>query len=327
MTIDWQRFAEAVRPHRRFVLTSHLRPDCDALGSELGMAHVLEALGKQVRIVNPQAAPGRLAFIDPERRLSALGADVTPAEAADTDALVVLDTSAWAQLGPLGDVLRATGAAKLVLDHHVSSDDLGAEVFRDATAEATGRLVIDAADALGVALTPEMARPLFAAIATDTGWFRFASVSARTYEAISRLVGAGAVPAEIYRALHEQDSLARVHLTGRTLERVVAADVPGTYYTWVTQGDLTATGAEPADTEDVVNFLLTIAGSEVALILVEQPDGRYKVSFRSRSALDVSRVAERFGGGGHRAAAGAMLPGPLAGAVAAALDALRAAGG
>lgn len=325
MTIDWRQFAAAVAPHRRFVLTSHLRPDCDALGSELGMARVLEALGKEVRIVNPQAAPGRLAFIDPERRLSVLGDHVTPAEAADTDVLFVLDTSAWAQLGAMGDVIRASRAKKLVLDHHVSSDDLGAEVFRDATAEATGRLVIDAADALGVPISAAIARPLFAAVATDTGWFRFASVSAKTYEAISRLVSAGAVPADIYRELYERDSLSRVRLIGRTLERVTLADVPGTYYTWVTRDDLAALGAEPADTEDVVNFLLTISGSEVALLFVEQPDGRFKVSFRSRSTLDVSRVAERFGGGGHRAAAGAMVSGPLASAVASALDALRAA--
>src|SRR6186713_1833535 len=137
MTINWPRFAEIIRAHQRFLLVSHIRPDCDALGSELGMAAILEAIGKQVRIVNGQATPPNLAFIDPQKRIGVIGQSVQPAELADIDALMILDTSAWAQLGPMSDFIRAFGGKKIVVDHHVSADDLSAQQFKDTAAEAT----------------------------------------------------------------------------------------------------------------------------------------------------------------------------------------------
>src|SRR3954468_11565848 len=181
MTINWPRFTEIIKSNQRFVLTSHIRPDCDALGSELGMAGVLRALGKTVRIVNGQPTPPNLAFIDPNKQIGAIGQTVKLAELGDIEVILILDTSAWAQLGPMSDFIRAFPGKKLIIDHHVSEDDIGAEPFKDVTAEATGRLVVDAAEALGVKLTPEMATPLFAAVATDTGWFRFASTKPGTY--------------------------------------------------------------------------------------------------------------------------------------------------
>ena len=168
MSIDWSEFTEVIRSHQRFLLTSHIRPDCDALGSELGMAEVLEALGKEVVIVNGHATPPNLAFIDPRQRIKVINQDTKIDDLRDVEVLMVLDTSAWQQLGAMGDVLRELDCKKIILDHHVSSDDLGAQSFKNTTAEATGRLVVEAADELGVPLTKEAAIPLFAAIATDT---------------------------------------------------------------------------------------------------------------------------------------------------------------
>ena len=159
MKIDWSRFAEIVNAGKRFVLTSHMRADCDAVGSELGMAEILETLGKEVAIVNGEAVPQHIAFIDPQQKVKVLGDDIDLATCAAVDVVMVLDTSAWVQLGPMADVLRQTSATKIVVDHHVSQDDFGAECFKDTQAEATGRLVIEAADALGVALSPAMATP------------------------------------------------------------------------------------------------------------------------------------------------------------------------
>jgi len=325
MPIDWPRFVELVRSHERFLLTSHIRPDCDALGSELGMAGVLEQLGKQVLIVNAHKTPPNLQFIDPGRKLKTLGADVQLADLEQIEILLVLDTSAWAQLGDMAVVLRSTKAKKLVMDHHVSEDDLGAEPFKNTQAEATGRLVLEAAGHLGVQLTPEIATPLFAAIATDTGWFRFGSTTGDTYRFAGELVDAGARPTEIYRSLYEQDTLARLQLVGRTLARAQSELGGRLIHTGVFQSDFEATGAAPSDTEDVVNMTLTVAGTQVAVILVEQPDGKFKVSFRSRSAVDCSRLAEVFAGGGHKAAAGAMVAGPYEAAQQKVLDAVRSA--
>lgn len=325
MSIDWAKFVEFVNSHERFVLTSHVRPDGDALGSELGMAHVLEALGKQTVIVNADAVPPHLEFLDPERRIQQLGHDVQAKELDDYDALIVLDTSSWVQLGDMADVLRNTSATKIVVDHHVSQDDLGAESFKNTKAEATGRLVVEAAEHLGVALSAPMAHALFVAIATDTGWFRFSSTTGDTFRFTGRLVEAGAVPAEIYASLYEQDSLARLRLVGRILARS-EVDLDGRLiHTSVLNEDFRETGALRSDTDNVVNTTMTVADTEAAVILIEQPDGTLKASFRSRGDLDCSRVAEGFGGGGHRAAAGASINEPFTAARVKVLDAVRAA--
>jgi phosphoesterase RecJ-like protein len=323
MTINWNRFADIVREHQTFLLASHIRPDCDALGSLLGMAKILTTLGKTVHIVNGHPTPPNLAFIDPLRQIKALGDDVPAEEIPPHDVLMVLDTSAWAQLGPMGDVLQASTARKIVLDHHVSEDDLGTEPFKDPHAEATGTLVVQAADALGVTLTPDMAEPLFAAIATDTGWFRFGSTTSATYRVAAQLVDAGAKPADIYRDLYEKNSLGRVRLRGLILSRI-ADELDGRLvHTFVRKTDFEQTGALPSDTEDVVNMALEIAGTEVAVILVEQLRGGFKISFRSRSDMDCSEVAETFSGGGHRAAAGAFVEGDFAEVQKRVLDAVR----
>jgi bifunctional oligoribonuclease and PAP phosphatase NrnA len=325
MAIDWSRFAEIVRQHRRFLLVSHIRPDCDALGSELGMAGILEALGKSVRIVNGQATPPNLAFIDPTRRIGVIGQTVQPAELADIELLMILDTSAWAQLGPMSDVIRPFRGKRVVVDHHLSEDDLGAEPFKDTQAEATGRLVVDAAEALGVKLTPETAMPLFAAVATDTGWFRFASTSASTYRCAAKLMETGASPAAIYNALYEQDTLARMKLRGVVLARIETELEGRLAHTYVLKEDFVNTKSLPSDTEDVINSALAIGGTQFAVILVEQQSGGFKISFRSRCAVDCSKLAEKFGGGGHKAAAGAFLKGSLAEVQPVVLDAVRAA--
>ena len=326
MTIDWQSFRELISNHQRFLLISHIRPDCDALGSELGMAGVLEALGKDVRIVNGHATPPNLAFIDPQRRIKTIGEDIAADELADVEVMMVLDTSAWAQLGPMGDVLRGAGpqVRKAVLDHHVGEDDLGAVLFKNTTAEATGRLVVEAAAELGVELTPEIATPLFAAIATDTGWFRFPSAGPVCYRTAAQLIEAGANPPAIYGELYERDSLGRVRLRGVILSRIVSELDGALAHTYVRRADFAATGALPSDTEDVVNMALAIYGTQVAVILVEQAQGGFKISFRSRCELDCSEVARSFGGGGHKAAAGAFVEGTFEEVQGRVIDAVRA---
>jgi phosphoesterase RecJ-like protein len=311
MTVDWSAFAAEINRHQRFLLTSHIRPDCDALGSELGMAAVLRVLGKDVTVVNGQATPPNLAFIDPGGEILALGESIQPAQLNSIDAIMILDTSAWAQLGPMAEVVRASQATKLLVDHHVGEDDLGALLFKDVTAEATGRLVVEAAAALNVTLTPAMARPLFAALATDTGWFRFSSTSATTYHTAARLVAAGAEPAVIYGQLYEQETLGRIRLRGLILSRLEVELHGRLIHTYVESDDYARAGALPSDTEDAINTALAVAGTQVAVIVVEQPQGGCKISFRSRWALDCSQVARHFGGGGHKAAAGAFLDQPL----------------
>lgn len=325
MPINWKRFTEIIHQHQSFILTSHVRPDCDALGSELGMAGILDALGKDVVIVNGQETPPNIAFIDPTSRIRVIHQTMKPSEMEGRDVVMILDTSAWAQLGPMGDFVRNTSARKIIVDHHVSEDDLGAEAFKNTSAEAAGRLVVEAAEQLGVEITAEIATPLFAAIATDTGWFRFPSTSSETYRIAARLMDAGAAPQTIYRNLYECDTLGRLRLRGIILSRLQTELDGRLVHTFVRWDDFAQAGAIPPDTEDAINLSLTIEGTEAAVILVEQEGGGFKISFRSRCEMDCSRVAQQFDGGGHKAAAGAFVNESFEVAQQLVLDAVRAA--
>lgn len=312
MPIDWTPLRKLVAECDSFALTTHTRADCDAIGSELGLLYALEALGKRVRIINADAPPDHIRFIDLEGRVEVLGEGVTVEEVHQADAHIVCDTSAWGQLGAMADVIRTSPAQRFVIDHHQSGDDLGATVLKDDTAEATGRLIVEAMDALGVQLSPKAAMPLFTAIATDTGWFRFPSVSPVTYRTIARLMEAGANPSELFQQLYDRNTAARVRLHGRIMDSLSIELDGRVAFGQATDEDFTATGAAQADTEDVVNRLLSVDGVEVAVLLANMEPGLIKASLRSRSIVDVRPVAEMFGGGGHAKAAGVRLRGTLA---------------
>jgi phosphoesterase RecJ-like protein len=324
MNIHWDPLRQIIQAHQRFVISSHVRPDADAIGSELGLAYILESLGKTVQIANTSATPPNLHFIDPTRKALQLGTGITAEEVAKAEVHFVVDTSSWVQLSDVGKVMRESSALRVVIDHHVSSDDLGAVEFKDVTSDATGSLIFQLSEALGVDLSPDAAKALFTAIATDTGWFRFASVKAETMRIVGRLIEKGASPPTIYRELYEQGSLARMHLIGRALGRM-KLDCDGELaYTTVEWNDFVETGAVPSDTEDLVNECLKVLGTKGAFIAIEQQNRQVKVSFRSRTdALNVAAVAETFSGGGHRLAAGATLGTPFATALSKALTAMR----
>jgi phosphoesterase RecJ-like protein len=311
MRLDWASLLDLLRGCGRVVLTSHVRPDCDALGSELGMLGILEAIGKDVRIVNAQATPAGLAWIDPDRRIESLAEGVRKEDLLDRDLFLVVDTSAWAQLGAMGDVAKAMREKVLVIDHHVSEDDISDRWFKDTSAEATARIVYEIGLRLKVPLSERIATPLYAGLSTDTGGFRFPSTTGETFRVAARLVDAHASPPTIYRELFEQDSIARLHLVGRTLAGARVSHEGRIITSTVRQADIKEVQALPSDTEDLINLTLAVKGTELAVILIEQPDGRIKTSFRSRCHVDCNALAARFGGGGHKAAAGAILPGPF----------------
>lgn len=311
MTIDWEPLRHIIDSHERFILTSHVRPDADAIGSELGLAALLDRLGKRVRIINPSGMPEHLEFLDPNRRVFKFNQEAGDVAIEDTDVHIILDTSAWVQLGDLAKVIRRTPAKKVVIDHHVSSDDMGAIEFKDTTAEATGTLIVRLADALGWPLPREAAIPLFAAIATDTGWFRFPSVKGETYRIAGRLIDLGVEPHLLYQTLYEERSPARMRLAGRIIGQIEVAAEGKLAYSSVTAEDFKATDAITADTEDLVNECLKIKGVQAAFMAIQQPNRVVKVSFRSRYPVNVAAVAEQFGGGGHKQAAGANFTGSV----------------
>jgi phosphoesterase RecJ-like protein len=305
MPLDWSPFLDLVHRHHTFLLTTHVRPDGDGLGSMLALANTLEQRGKQVRMVISSIFPPRYNFLDPERRIRRF--ELPGKEYWDCEVVVVLDTGTWNQLGDFGSLLRQLNRPRVVIDHHKTQDDLGAVQLIDPTAEATGRLTYEAITALGGPLTAESAHCLFVALAMDTGWFRHNNTTAATMELAARLIEVGARPTSAYEMLFECSSLARLRLTGLVLQRMQVVSQGKVCYSEIHREDYSATGATPQDSEDLVNFTRCVAGVEVGLFFLEQPRGGVKVSFRSRELVDVARLAEQFGGGGHRLASGATL--------------------
>ena len=323
MSIDWTPLADLIETHDRFLVTTHVRPDGDALGSEVGMAGLLRQKGKDVRVVNTSKTPPRYDYLDPDHTLfEHFGTQTHPSDLADREVLVILDLSAWNQLGEMAGFLRGFPGPRVVVDHHVSQDDLGATFLKDTSAEATGTLIVRAFHALGGTITPEVATGLLTAIAMDTGWFRHPNTSPQTLRTAAELVESGAEIDTIYRLLFEQNTLGRLKLMGETLSALqVVADGKIAYAT-VTREDLARTGAIPQDTEDLVDFTVSIAGVKIGLMFIEQARGGVKLSIRSRNGIDCASLVSAFGGGGHRAAAGATLPDPLSESVAHVLDAV-----
>ncbi|HMP04888.1 MAG TPA: DHH family phosphoesterase [Lacipirellulaceae bacterium] len=306
-TIDWAPLAEIISRHDRFLITSHVRADCDAVGSEVALAQLLESLGKHGLTGNGDPVPEHIEFMDPQGRVRVAGTTAPLEALRGYEVVIVVDTSAWAQLGAAAEVVRGFRGPRVVIDHHVSQDDLGAQMFKDPSAEATGRLILELAEHLGATITPEIAAPLFAAIATDTGWFRFSSVTAQTFTALATLTAAGASPQQTFSQLYEQHSLARLKLRGRILHHVTRECDGRLLWTYVSAEDFRETGAQTTDTEDATNMLLAVGGGEAAILFVELEPQLTKVSLRSRGAFDARAVAEQFGGGGHRAAAGVTM--------------------
>ncbi len=304
-----------VRAGRRFLVTGHANPDGDALGSMLATLHGLRKLGKEVVAYDHDPAPRRFAFLPAAGELvtdpSALGAPF--------DATFVHDCGDAHLLGDRFPPPSVTGPL-VVLDHHASGRAFGDVSLRDPSAAAVGVIVARLLAALGVTLDKTIAECLWCSLASDTGWFRYSSTDAETMHLATACVEAGAVPWDFARRSEESAPPSRLRLMARVFE-TLELDGPVALLT-LSASMLAATGATTAEAEGLVNYARALDGVEVGVMLYEQPGG-VRVSLRSKGAVDVGAVAERFGGGGHRAAAGCFLPGTLVAARAKLLEALR----
>lgn len=309
--MDWSPLVALLKRSEHPLLMTHIRPDADGLGAQLAVADALTTMGKTPRVVIASPLPPRYAFLDtptqPVERFHAN--DSSPF--AGCDAVVVLDTGTWNQLGDFGPYLRTLSVPKAVVDHHMTQDDLGGLALVDTTAEATGRLAYELVRALGVPISKRAAHFMFMALALDTGWFRHKNTTAQTFALADELVRLGADPPPLYEQLFECAPVSRLKLVGRALERLQTRNSGQVAFTEVYLSDYPATGAVPGDTEDLINYPRSVDGVEVALLFIEQPEGGTKISFRSRGRVDVATLAKQFDGGGHKMAAGARAEGTL----------------
>ena len=303
-----ERLAREFRAGRSVVLSTHINADGDGCGSESAMARILTAMGMTVKIVNPTPWPDTFEFL--------LGGDVVDATSSGSAALkkaellVVLDISDVKRLGVLADTVRALKVPKLVIDHHIPSDEPpGSEILADTTACATGELIYDLAVTLGVEITPQIAIGLYVAILTDTGGFRFSNTSARCLAIASQLLAAGVEPEEMYRRLYASHPIGRLHLLRDALATLEVDPAYGISWISVAAGAAEEYGLKSEDLEGLAEHPRSVGGTRMAIFFRDLGHGKIKVSFRSTGDVNVNEFARRFGGGGHARASGALIPG------------------
>ncbi|MGA7292646.1 MAG: bifunctional oligoribonuclease/PAP phosphatase NrnA [Terriglobales bacterium] len=306
-----ERVLQEIRARRRFVVTSHARPDGDGIGSALACGQILRVMGKDAEVVMHDGVPRiyqNLPFAD-----RAMQADVVP----ENDAVLLLEC----------DSVRRTGLEGLEecflinIDHHASGRNFAHINWIDATAMATAELVYRLARLACVPVDRDIAMCLYTGLMTDTGSFMFEGTDERTFTVARELVLAGADPALCARNIYFGHSTAKLRLLGAALSNLHREGALA--WIWVTQDQMQRFGAREEDCEGLVNYALSIADVQVAIFFRELPDGRYRISLRSKGEVNVSKVAEHFGGGGHKCASGCSLDGPLAVAVARIVDRLN----
>jgi phosphoesterase RecJ-like protein len=225
--------------------------------------------------------------------------------------IIIIDTNSNSQLPKLEEYLKQAEKPVLVIDHHVTADGLGDVELVDTTAAATGIIVLDFIKYANWPLTEKIAQALFIAVATDTGWFQFSNTDARVFRSCADLIDAGADPVQIYHDLYQNYSLSRFKLMAAMLN-TLELHFDGRYAAQhLTMQDFEQTGAAYSDTENLIDESRQIGTVEVAALFVELKDGRIRCSLRGRGAVNVCQIAQKFGGGGHKMAAGTYLPGPL----------------
>lgn len=290
----------------RFLVTAHDHLDGDALGSMLAAAFGLEALGKQTCLYNPHPPPRRLAFLAGAERVVAT---LDPAK--PFDATLILDCGDARLLGEHFPPRALTGPW-IVFDHHSYGSDYGDLMVRDPDAAAVGVLVARLLERLGVALEKPTAEALWCSLVSDTGWFRYSSTNLEVMRLATACVAAGAVPWEFARPSEEEAPAARLRLLARVLSTLEFAGEPPRQVAMLTITDAIAAevGASLGDAEGFVNYARALEGVEVGVMFAVR-GGEVRVSLRSKGIIDVGRAAAAFGGGGHRAAAGATFRGEL----------------
>ena len=309
MTVStFDEIGRVLREHQRFAILSHVRPDGDALGSQLALALSLQQLGKNVRVWNEDGMLEKYSFLPRSELLTK-----PPSPAADVDVAIALDTAIQNRLGT---GLAAVGSARIWIniDHHRSNPGYGDLVIVDSNAPATGEMIFSLIKSQGLPFNHDIAENLYAAISTDTGSFQYPKTSARTFEIAAELVRVGGLDVgQISQQLYENYPRRRLELLRELLRttRFEFGDRAATFsLTLKTAADLAVL---PEDNEGLIDYLRAIRGVIVAVFFEELADGKVRVSMRSKDeAVDVCAICQKFGGGGHTLAAGARVRGSLA---------------
>ena len=304
-----QEIIDTLSRCKRVLVTTHVRPDGDALGSSAAMVLGMRQKGIEAEVLLLSHLPRKYAFLYHEAGVKHV--DVEAGFPADFsldpyDALLVVDTGTWSQLPGLQERVEKWTKPRLIIDHHLTQQDWATEKWVDTTAGACGEMVEELLEAWGVKFDHAMAQALFVAIVADTGWFMFSNTRPVTLRRAARLMEAGVDIDRIYQLLYQNERAERVALQTRGLASLELLDEGRVAVMQVRKADFAEARAHVNDTENLINVPLQIRTVQLSILLSEPPEGGpIRVSFRSKGEIDVASFAEQFGGGGHARAAGA----------------------
>jgi len=312
-TVELRVIADRIRSARRIAITTHLKPDGDAVGSTIALARAVERLGKQslvwysgplMEVFKPIIAP---------TAVSVIADSVFPPD--EVDLIIITDTGARSQLRDLVPWLDRHHDKVCIVDHHLQGDaDLSDCRMIRTGACAASQIVADLIDELGVAVDRTIAEPLYLGIATDTGWFRFSNTTSDTFRLAARLVDAGVEHSALFRRIEQTDPVSRLHLLARGLNSMEIVAGGRAVTLTLRKADYEAAGATPDESHGFADLPLNVETIEVACVIAETDGGHVKLSLRSKpgpNAVDVNQVARLFGGGGHARASGAKIERPI----------------
>ena len=298
------QIVDAIRTRRRFVISSHARPDGDSIGSQLAMAFALRTLGKEVRVVNADPAPGPLMAFPGVAEI-----EIADRVEGDLDAAIIMECSDLARTGVAG----LDRYFVINIDHHPGNAEYGRINWFDATAAACGEMVSELVGALRVPLSAEIATHIYVAILTDTGSFHYSSISPRTFDICRECLLAGVDPVLIARNVYDSNNMGRLKLFGAVLSAMQLDSTGRIAIVYLDHEMARAAGGTYEDTEGLINLPLTVKEIQ-AVVFFKQVEGEeYRVSLRSKGDIDIGAVAKEFGGGGHKNAAGCTVSGGIDG--------------
>jgi phosphoesterase RecJ-like protein len=305
-----ERLAQELRAGRSVAISTHINADGDGCGSETALSRLLGQMGIRSKVVNPTPWPDMYKFLlgDDVRDESDKGAKALK----DVDVLIVLDISDVKRLGVLAEAVRRLTIPKLVIDHHLPSDEPPSKLMlADTTACATGELIYDFATCVGLKITPDIARALYIALLTDTGGFRFSNTTARCLSIAGQLIASGVEPEEMYGRLYASMPVGRLHLLRDALATLEVDPEYGISWISVAAGAAEQYGLRSEDLEGIAEHPRSIGGTRLAIFFRDLGHDKVKVSFRSTGDVDVNKFAKQFGGGGHARASGALIEGDM----------------
>ena len=307
-----------IQQRQNFIITTHVNPDGDGLGSQAALARYLRSDRggkKTVHVLNSNPTPPNYAFLDPNGDVEVFDARRHSHIVNDAQVVFILDISDWERLRDLGKTIRPSNLRTVCIDHHPADKSFADIDLIYPKASSTGELVYELLSALGAIIDQKTAEALYTALLTDTGGFRFSNTSSHTHDVVARLIEAGASPQTVYQNVYESQSPAKVRLFAKALDSLNFEIDGRLVWFAISQNMIRETGAQPRDAEGFADYPRSINGVEVSLMFLETENGKVKVSFRSKGRHVVNGLANRFGGGGHAFAAGALMEGPLAEAI------------